>query len=382
MQYEFIKKGNFVMREGDASDDKFYIILSGKASVSFQKDKNVYAQQNIEELKRLDNEQQEAKSTPKHKVLFTKKISQFASNALDEAEKRLNAPSPEKTLNKTKFFKPTAVGSILNRSLLGSMDSPKHETLETVETSPLKKASSPTSNSAFSFNTDARKSFQKLSVLTQKSEIFAKVLNESGATEATENSVEDFSLTEHGTLSKILEQGSSFGEKALTNPGAKRSASIYTVTDCEFIVIMKKDFLAVYNRFSRANNQKLGFLLATVPHLDKVNSQHILEDYMYSIHIADAVKGSKLTEQGKQGERVYFIANGQCILEREVEIPNPSPEKNLLSKQKTKVQVARIEPNTVFGEELLFGLKKDRKYRYTATVPSITIKHNCIDLCI
>ena len=37
MTYEFIGKGNFVMKEGDESDDKFYIILTGKASVVLKK---------------------------------------------------------------------------------------------------------------------------------------------------------------------------------------------------------------------------------------------------------------------------------------------------------------------------------------------------------
>ena len=212
---------------------------------------------------------------------------------------------------------------------------------------------------------DTRKSAKKLSMHANQTDFLKRALGESSDKETDE----EFHLNQHGTVNKVLEQGDAFGEKALTNPGAKRTASIYTVTDCEFIIIHKKDFATIFNRFNKYNQLKLEFLLNTVPNLDKVNSRLILEDYMYSLHVSDSSKGHKLTVQGKGGEKVFFISSGYCVVKKEVKIPSAKSEDTLMIKKKTTVQISRIGPNTIIGDELLFGSRKEKKkYNYTTIV--------------
>ena len=373
MKYETIEKGTYVMKEGDPSNDKFYIILSGKASVIFKKEVNVYAQQNIEELRLLEEEQKSAQqlSPKKFKAGYSTRISQFATSVLEDQEKQAVEQNKDEspTIKRAKLFKHAATSAIISNRLSSNTIEPVKDEQNTHEPSmfsPFRKTPS-TITSQFASNTDSGRNPKKLSIKTTKSEQMKRALGQASSVDK-EGEIIQLDLNEHGTINKILEIGNSFGEKALTNPGAKRSASIYTLSDCEFIILMKKDFMSVFNRFNKANNQKLAFLLATVPNLNKVNSRLILEDYMYSVQIADSIKGSKLTEQGKTGERVYFIANGHCILEKEVDIPNPEPHKNILAKRKTTVQVARLGPGAMIGEEILFGPKKDKRYRYTTTV--------------
>lgn len=349
-----------MMKEGDASDDKFYIILSGKASVVLKKEVNVYAQQNIEEMKKQDEEEQEQEQSRSPRRLRTSnnpKISKFAASRTDELEVPLNRDSD--TIRPS-LFKNAAV----SRSTLNAIDNEPEINSE----SSLKLSKSPISShgelTSFSQSEVVRKGTRKATLPGSKTDFLRRALGDSEHS----GSATDFDLNEFGTVNKVLEQGSSFGEKALTNPGAKRTASIFTVTDCEFIIIYKKDFMTIINRFNKSNEHKLEFLLMTIPNLDKVNSRLILEDYMYSLHIADATKGQKITEQGKPGDRIYFIANGHCIIEKEVDNPNPNPDKNMLIKQKRMVQIARMGPNTIIGDELLFGNKKEKKYRYTAIV--------------
>ena len=362
MKHEWIGKGNYVVKEGDASNDKFYIILSGKASVIFNKEVNVYAQENIVEMlqseERDTQDRQELKeptSPVKIRSSYAKKSSHFATHSTEESDKSPTSRNRESPTNKSKFLKIVPTGPASSGRPSTNDESSIHEQSTTF--SPLRRMQTTIEEPVSSMGSRINK---KLVIQVGKSEFFRK------AKEKEEG--EELNLNVHGTINKILEKGYSFGEKALTNPGAKRSASIYTLTDCEFIIVMKKDFLAVFNRFSKANNQKLGFLLSTVPNLNKISSKLILEDYMYSVQIADANKGTVLTEQGKTGERIYFIANGFCTLEREVECPNIDPEKNILAKRKLMVQVARLGPNMLIGEELLFGSKKEKKYRYTAKV--------------
>lgn len=58
MTYEKVGPGEWIMEEGDVSNDKFYIILSGSVSIVL-KNRNVYADENIEEFKRLEGQQVE-----------------------------------------------------------------------------------------------------------------------------------------------------------------------------------------------------------------------------------------------------------------------------------------------------------------------------------
>jgi CRP-like cAMP-binding protein len=42
LKYEYLVAGNYVFKEGDPSNDKYYVIIRGKVSVIVKKDRNVF----------------------------------------------------------------------------------------------------------------------------------------------------------------------------------------------------------------------------------------------------------------------------------------------------------------------------------------------------
>ena len=66
-----------------------------------------------------------------------------------------------------------------------------------------------------------------------------------------------------------MDTGHSFGEKALMSKD-KRSATILTNTYCEFLVIMREDFLMISKNWELEQKKKRAFILKTIPLLDKI----------------------------------------------------------------------------------------------------------------
>ena len=55
MTYEKIPAATWIMREGDISNDKFYIVLTGSVSV-IRNNKNIYTEENIQEMINAEEE--------------------------------------------------------------------------------------------------------------------------------------------------------------------------------------------------------------------------------------------------------------------------------------------------------------------------------------
>lgn len=180
-------------------------------------------------------------------------------------------------------------------------------------------------------------------------------------------------LKEYHIVNKVLQVGEAFGEKALTNPNAKRSASILTNSDCEFIILHKDDFLKIFARFSLHNKRKIDFLRANIPDMDQVSSRATFEDYMYSVQQLDLVKGNIITEEGYSGKKIYILAQGTCTVHKELPDRRPESLKMMTKPRFETIQVNEIGPGTMIGEELIFTTEK--KYKYTVKV--IQTKSHC-----
>lgn len=55
MFYEKIPAGTWIMRQGDISNDKFYIVLSGSVSIILN-NKNIYTEENMQEMMKQEEE--------------------------------------------------------------------------------------------------------------------------------------------------------------------------------------------------------------------------------------------------------------------------------------------------------------------------------------
>eukprot|EP01016_Furgasonia_blochmanni_P016832 TRINITY_DN19830_c0_g1_i2.p1 TRINITY_DN19830_c0_g1~~TRINITY_DN19830_c0_g1_i2.p1 ORF type:complete len:296 (-),score=75.13 TRINITY_DN19830_c0_g1_i2:496-1323(-) len=148
-----------------------------------------------------------------------------------------------------------------------------------------------------------------------------------------------------------------------------------------FLIIMKEDFMTVKGRFDRETVKKRNFLRETVPFLDKVNSTHILEGFIYAVKEQTVTKGFQLTVQGHEGDKIYFLEEGICSVEKTVVVRPPENRheiqeeqqlrKILLTKRQAKkivFSVCKLEYGAIIGEEVLFD--ESSKYAYTITVIS------------
>ena len=48
-KYEHYEKSNFIFREGDKSNDKFYVIIKGTVSILLSNDSNIFIQENLKD---------------------------------------------------------------------------------------------------------------------------------------------------------------------------------------------------------------------------------------------------------------------------------------------------------------------------------------------
>ena len=308
MKYERISAGQYIFQEGDLSNDKLYIILSGTVSIIFQKDRNVFIKENL-----------------KHE-------------AVDNLESQGQGETPKKNIHRLEEINPAfkkvraMVKSVVKFSLLNSRNKEKTAYSE----SPISRASR---SMLLNFNDTAQ-------------------LNSSSKKRASKK-IRDL----QNLLTKEYTTGESFGEKALTSKDAKRSASAFTKEDCEFIILMKEDYLKIVAKFNKENRFKMNFLLTNLPFIDRITSRFILDDFLYIFTAAYLNRGNTVTEEGKAGSRIYLLVEGECVVEKTL------PGQDLTAPR--KIFIAKIGPPTLIGEELLFAKQKTRTYSYGVKVIEI-----------
>lgn len=82
MKYEYLPAGNIVFREGDPSNDKFYVILKGNVTVVKRHDGNVFVEQN----RRLHKQLTKAPQLVKPNLDHLEHKSDEESNKSDESD--------------------------------------------------------------------------------------------------------------------------------------------------------------------------------------------------------------------------------------------------------------------------------------------------------
>ena len=111
MKYENVQAGNYIFQEGDLSNNKLYIVLSGRVNIIFQKDRNVFfeenlkheAADNLESQKTMDGSKNESVSIESVSPAFKKvramvksvvKFSLLSSNPIENSSQDTLAASP------------------------------------------------------------------------------------------------------------------------------------------------------------------------------------------------------------------------------------------------------------------------------------------------
>ena len=171
-------------------------------------------------------------------------------------------------------------------------------------------------------------------------------------------------ISMHGNVLKVLRSGEAFGEAALLHSFRKRNATIITNTDSQFITLSKKHFVSIAQSFQKGNKDKLVFLKEVIPAVEKIRSNAILQDYLYSFKNLHLKKGMEVVREGQIGDQIYILAEGFCTVEKTQEEKEGPLD---------KCPLTTVGPGSFIGDELLFGSTK--QYKYTVKVkPHISIE--------
>lgn len=172
-------------------------------------------------------------------------------------------------------------------------------------------------------------------------------------------------ISKYGVKIKEMKEGEAFGEKALIEKNAKRTTSVITNTNCEFIVINKNDYINIINKYDRRRQIKTHFMKTKIPCVGIIRSPEIWEDIFYVIKDLDYPIGSVLVNEGDQGNRVFFIVNGYCELEKNIVVQGTKTHCEF-DPIKMKKTIAKLGPGSCLGEEILIG--DENRYDYTIKV--------------
>lgn len=340
MKYEQISGSNYVFEEGDQSNNKLYIVLTGSVSVILNEDKNVFIEENLNN----DAGDEECNQATQEREELAKLIQQ-----------RRNSNTTKKVSIPTKKFY-AAVDALTAISTLTRC------TKKTLTMSPVVKKESGSN----SYDTLQNQDIDSPSLVPKQTRSNKSKVRKRIAAKDPQGLIA--LATQLGMINKEIKAGEAFGEKALTSKDEKRSASILTNEDCEFIILMKVDYLNIVGKYNLENKTKLQFLRENIPFIDKVLSTSILDDYLYIFNTGLLKRGNKVIEEGQLGSKVYLLVAGQCRIEKVVCL-----DQNFSAGTK-KIFIGEINAPAIIGEEVLFEKKETRYYKYTVKVSSTDAK--------
>ena len=162
-----------------------------------------------------------------------------------------------------------------------------------------------------------------------------------------------------------MHEGEGFGEKALLAKNSKRTASVVTNTNCDFIILSKKDYIDIITKFDKRSQEKMKFMKTCIPHLNSITSSEIWSNLFYLVREVDYSKGIILGAEGAPGKNIYFINDGYCDLEKTI-IVNRTKLHQKIEPLKIKRKLATFGSGSCLGEEILIG--EDPKYEYNIVV--------------
>lgn len=349
MKYETIGAGQYVFKEGDSSNDKFYIILTGRASVILKSDPNVFVGENLEQCSPTRNN---SKSSNKD-LDFTERTN---SAKEDEGSSLTRSASSPNSRRDSPLRKQTSVRKLSAFALsIGRFSSLNKKVREKDE------CEEDTHKQA----DQLRESTPRIADGNDKPSHSPKSKKRRDSTKPSfisKDSTVNQLKTEFGFINKEMREGESFGERALSGFGARRSASILANTDCEFIVLTKKDYINIVDRYNKENRFKLEFLKENLPYVNRISSASVLQDYIYIFHTEYFKRGNTVTEEGSKGDKVYILVQGQCKVERRLYLKDTADS----AQSNKNVLITSISAPSIIGEEILFG--NSNKYKYTVKV--------------
>jgi len=355
--YEKNFVGSFVFQKGDPSNNKYYVILSGKIAVVLPK-RGMISQpksNSVEPKRPALRKELSARTIKVDRVSFNQRLSRIVAN-----EQGSNTAQKEPQETKEAFIKDL-------KDL-----SPKKKGKQQPEFRTQKTIWGPASL-MYTKEDVYDDLLGGCSPKIEESVVEKTVLNDTvvGNSEPVDQSeLHDFEKFEefakkHGTIVRYMETGESFGELALKN-GTPRGATVICASDCEFLIITKQQFELI---FLTKDREKEEFLRATFPFL-KTLSPIFFNYILYSFQTELYTKGNFLAKEGtptNKQSRFFLIHQGECVVEKHlsIEVENPYDRSKPISENTQPIQVAVIGPGMIAGEEIILDAEH---YTYTVKV--------------
>ena len=168
-----------------------------------------------------------------------------------------------------------------------------------------------------------------------------------------------------GTKQEDIGVGESFGETALVDSHAPRPFSVLTNTNCEFLIINRRDYVNIVTKYDQKRRVKKEFMENKIPFLDSIASLDVWNVLYNSLEGAEYTRGSIISIEDTKGKKLYFIRNGECDLEKTIEVPIKN-NKNNNETLKVKRVLVTLGSGSCMGEEIL--LNDNPVYKYTIKV--------------
>lgn len=295
MFYEKHEPGSIIMTEGEKSNDKFYIVLTGEVDVFVKNPLEVgdseYRQTNF------------FQSSKKKHNSIQKLSKSISKDTYEELEKKLQINLQSENINDSFQNITKEKASIFKRSSTLFMSLKDRREL------------------------DLQMRKMSISHLKEQIQIFGEMQENSNEkykkislnAYMTPNQLKSRFL-ELGYKNKNLVQGESFGEIALIDSNAKRTATIIALKEVELVVVLKKDFLMMREKFSKEYKRKKKFVINVLPFLKSIASPLTLDNFIFRFQQKNFSYRCTVVREDESLDQILFLMKGKCRIEKNVSI--------------------------------------------------------------
>ena len=355
-RYETIEAGKAVFEEGDHSNGKMYICLSGELLVMTRKIAMI-AQANLE---------------------MTQKYLEFNSRFMQKKE-RVDSGVMNDSKNQLD-------------SNQGPLDSPNGVQIQVIRSNSRNNSLNPKSNSPIrnavrkiSSIMPKRSNFRKFTYDNESQLLDSEAESPNSRTEPNANNIEQ-TIQKYGYIKDSIFKGGYFGERALESQ-QNRSASIVAAQNSELLTLSKAEYELIKKTFKNKTRELLDFVIKHLPGLQHSHSHVLQQNYVHMFEDRVLSYKNHLFHEGEKGDYFYLIYSGQCevyinlLVEESSALPlTDSKIRPLLlesRKSKEKVALTVIKEGYLIGEELLYA--QEPYYKYSVQVSSNSCKVLCIN---
>lgn len=191
----------------------------------------------------------------------------------------------------------------------------------------------------------------------------------------------DLVVKRYGKVQNKLERGGFFGEKALFD-NTPRSATVICNTECQFLVISKRDFNFIQKNFDCKRKQVIKFMIDFIPDIENITAHEAVERLMYLLQEKTYERGNCIINEGDHGDKLYLLFEGSCEIIKNIKleesggpIDNQADLQRLLRNGQGQVQqipVCNIQKGVFLGEEILYDSRTS--YNFSVRVSSAFAK--------